>query len=176
MARAGGNPDIGSYKKDYYTDKVLPKWEMIAGWARSGLTDPQIAKNCQVGVTAFKRYLEEYEEFAEHVRTSREDATMLVENALFKRAIGYESVEVTKERRDVDGVNKLIVVKKVIKQIAPDVNAAQYWLEHRAPNKWTRNPVAGLNIEDINTGITGLALLLTKPVPVREIGSEVEDV
>lgn len=175
MSREGGNPEIYGYKKDFYRDKVQPKWEMIGAWARSGLANTTIAKNCGVSVDAFKKYLEEQEDLADWVRECREDAEIVVENALFKRATGFEYEEVTKERKmNEDGNYKLVVVKKVLKQVAPDVGAAQYWLEHRAPNKWTRNPVAGANIDGINGKIVGLAALITKPVAVRAIGSENE--
>ena len=176
MAREGGNPDlIPGYKKDYYRDKVQPKWEMIGAWCRGGLSNAQIAKNCGVSDTVFKKYLEEQEDLAEWVRESREDAELIVANALFKRATGFEYEEVVKERKkNEDGDYKLVVTKKTLKTVAPDVGAAQYWLEHRAPNKWTRNPVAGANIDGINGKIAGLAALIAKPVAVREIGSENE--
>lgn len=169
------NPNIGDYKKDYYRDKVLPKWEMIGAWARSGLANTQIAKNIGIGTSTLSRFVDEQPELADWIRESREDAEIAVENALFKRATGYEYEEVTKERKsDGDGGNKLVVTKKVLKQVAPDVGAAQYWLEHRAPNKWSRNPVAGANIDGINGKIAGLAALIAKPVAVRAIGSENE--
>jgi hypothetical protein len=43
----------------------------------------------------------------------------LVENALLKRATGYE---------DTSG-----------KSVPPDVRAAMYWLENRRPDRWKRN-------------------------------------
>lgn len=169
-----GAEHIVGYRKDYYTDKVVPKWEMIGAWARSGLTDPQIAKNLGIGNTTFKRYLEEKEELRDYVRECREDAQIQVENALFKRATGYEYEEITKERKQdpETGKWKLVVTKKVLKQVVPDVAAAQYWLEHRAPNRWPKSPVQGVNVDQANATIVGLAALIANPVPVREIGSE----
>lgn len=168
--RNNGRSDIGGKTKDYYVDKVKPKWEMILMWARSGLSDGQIAENCGIAASTFSRFLAEHEELRDLVREGRDDAIIHVENALFKRAVGYSYVEVTKELRD----EKMVVTKRVRKEMAPDVGAATYWLEQRAPKRWTKNPMAGLDVSAINSGIQGLALLLTKPVPERAIGSENE--
>ena len=148
---------------------------MIGAWCRSGLTDPQIAKNLLIGTTTWKRFLEEKEELSDWVRECREDAQIQVENALFKRATGYEYEEVTRERRTMDdGTHKVVVTKKVLKQVAADVGAAVFWLEHRAPNKWPKQIVSAPNTESANNTIVGLAALLQNPVTVRQIGSENE--
>lgn len=52
-----------------------------------------------------------------------EELTDLVENALHRRATGYE---------DSQG-----------KPVPPDVRAAIYWLETRRPDKWKRRHTAG---------------------------------
>ena len=111
------------------------------------------------------------------LRGAREDAAMLVENALFKRAIGFQSKETTRERKFDEelGRFKIVTTKVVYKQIAGDVGAQQYWLEHRAPTRWEKTPTIALDIMKINESITNLANLVGNPVVVREIGSELID-
>jgi hypothetical protein len=142
-----GNPDVnsGKYIKDYWTDKVKPKLELITGWARNGLSNEQIALNLGIGITTFAGYRKQHEELEDALRLGREDAEVFVENALFKRATGYRYKEVTKERvkvydedGDWTGEYKMVVKKSVTKEVAPDVSAQIYWLEHRAPNRWSK--------------------------------------
>ena len=51
-----------------------------------------------------------------------------VENALLKRALGYQYDEITYE----DGEK----IKRVTKQVAPDTTAQIFWLKNRRPSKW----------------------------------------
>ena len=169
-------------KQAYWPTQVKPKLEMIAGWARNGLSNPQIALNLGIGKSTFQRYITEHEELAEILRSGREDAEVIVENALFKRACGYNYVEATKERQKVYDENgdwtgkwKMVNTKKVLKHVQGDVGAQTYWLEHRAPSRWEKNPTAGMDVEAINTGIKSLAQLLLNPVKERPIGSEEDE-
>ena len=68
----------------------------------------------------------------EALKKGKEVVDIQVENALLKRALGYEFVEVTKELAETG----LIVTKKVTKQQAPDTTAAIFWLKNRKPNEW----------------------------------------
>lgn len=68
----------------------------------------------------------------EALKKGKEVVDIQVENALLKRALGYEFVEVTKELTDAG----LLVTKEVTKQQAPDTTAAIFWLKNRKPNEW----------------------------------------
>lgn len=166
-------------KVDYYPLKVQPKLDMIEGWARNGMSNKQIALNLGVGESTFQRHLRDYQELKDALRNGREDAEIIVENALFKRACGYNYVEATKERQKVydeygdwTGKYEMVSTKRVLKHVQGDVNAQTYWLEHRAPHRWEKNPMPGIDISIVNTGIKSLADLLANPVDEREIGSE----
>lgn len=168
-------------KKDYWKTRVKPKLEMVTGWARNGATDSQIYMNLGIGETTWYRFLNEHEELSEALRLGREDAEVAVENALFKRAVGYRYNEVYRERKKVldedgewTGEWELIVTKKVTKHVQPDVNAQTYWLEHRAPKRWEKNPTPGVDAGIVNEAIQSLAQLLANPVKERAIGSENE--
>jgi hypothetical protein len=149
--------------------------------ARNGLSNEQIALNLGIGETTFYTFVHKHEELEEALISAREDAEIIVENALFKRAVGYRYKETTKERiRVLDedgkwtGQYTMKTTKVVEKEVAPDVGAAQYWLEHRAPKRWERNPMPGLDIQTITEGLKSLAQLIQTPQPERAIGSEDE--
>lgn len=61
---------------------------------------------------------------------------MEVENALLKRALGYEYQEERIEVSEKDG--KRII--QTIKHVVPDTTAQIYWLKNRRPDKWRDKP------------------------------------
>ena len=68
----------------------------------------------------------------EALKKGKEVVDIQVENALLKRALGYEFIEVTKELTDAG----LLITKEVTKLQAPDTTAAIFWLKNRKPNEW----------------------------------------
>ena len=121
-------------KSKYETD-VKPRLVEIEAWKRDGLTDEQICKNLGISVDTFYRYKAKYSEFSEAIKKGKEVADIEVENALFKRAIGYTYKEVTKEVKDIDG-KKSTFIKEVTKVVPGDVAAQIFWLKNRKSNNW----------------------------------------
>lgn len=81
-----------------------------------------------------------------------------VENALLKRALGYEYEEVTTEeevyptgKTDEDG-NPINIIKtktkRTTKMVIPDTTAQIFWLKNRRPDKWRDKPIT---VEDTTT-------------------------
>lgn len=67
--------------------------------------------------------------------SKRDDrANRQVEEALLKRAVGYEYTEDTYERRSGEG--EMVLVKQVRKHQPPDPKTAMWWLEKREPFRW----------------------------------------
>ena len=58
-----------------------------------------------------------------------------IERSLVKRATGYPYTETYREI-DPDDSNKMIIVKKVRKQMAPDVAAIKHWQSNMDPDNW----------------------------------------
>ncbi|MGM0238505.1 HNH endonuclease [Enterococcus sp. AZ103] len=71
---------------------------LLEGWARDGLSDEQIASNMGISTATLYNYKKKYLEILEALKRGKEVADYEVENALFKSALGYEYIEVTKER------------------------------------------------------------------------------
>lgn len=122
---------------------------LIEGWARDGLTDEQIAHNMGIAYSTFKEWKKKYSAFSATLKRNKEVVDRIVENSLFKRAVGYDYEEVTKERRknpDTDEYEE-VVTKRVLKHVAPDVTAQIYWLKNRKPDVWREKQVAETNNE-----------------------------
>lgn len=137
-------------KSKYETD-VLPRLVEIEAWKRDGLTDEQIFKNLGISRDTFYKYKEKYSDFSEAIKKGKEVADIEVENALFKRAIGYKYKEVIKEVKEIDG-KKSTYVKEVIKEMPGDVAAQIFWLKNRKSSKWKDKQ--DIDIEDNNVSIT----------------------
>ena len=137
-------------KSKYETD-VLPRLVEIEAWKRDGLTDEQIFKNLGISRDTFYKYKEKYTDFSDALKKGKEVADIEVENALFKRAIGYKYKEVIKEVKEIDG-KKTTYVKEVIKEMPGDVGAQIFWLKNRKSSKWKDKQ--DIDIEDNNVSIT----------------------
>lgn len=137
-------------KSKYETD-VKPRLVEIEAWKRDGLTDEQIFKNLGISRDTFYKYKEKYSDFSEAIKKGKEVADIEVENALFKRAIGYKYKEVIKEVKEIYG-KKTTYVKEVIKEMPGDVAAQIFWLKNRKSSKWKDKQ--DIDIEDNNVSIT----------------------
>lgn len=143
-------------------EQVKEKLILIEGWARDGLTDEQIANNLNIATSTFYEYKKEYPEFSEALKKGKEVVDYEVENALLKRALGYDYEEKTYEMRYNEQLNKYVEVltKRVTKQVAPDTTAQIFWLKNRQSSKWRdkqqiehsgniNNPFEGLSTEEL---------------------------
>lgn len=137
-------------KSKYETD-VKPRLIEIEAWKRDGLTDEQICKNLGIVKDTFYKYKEKYTDFSDALKKGKEVADIEVENALFKRAIGYKYKEVIKEVKEIDG-KKSTYIKEVIKEMAGDVAAQIFWLKNRKSSKWKDKQ--DIDIEDNSVSIT----------------------
>lgn len=120
----------------WLTEDGLKKLE---AWARRGLTDEQIAHNCGVDRKTLGRWKRRYDPIRLTLTQAKDVADMAVENALHKRAVGYEVREVTQNRDRKTG--EMVVSKVVTKEIAPDPTSMIFWLKNRMPEFWKDRPV-----------------------------------
>lgn len=129
-------------RKSKYQTHVEPKLLLIEAWARDGMIQEDIAKKLGVAMSSFSDYKNKFPELSEALKRGQEVVDVEVENALFKRAVGYRYDEVTKEAsREMDeetGEYKTVMVetKRVTKEVQPETAAAIFWLKNRRPDKW----------------------------------------
>lgn len=131
------------------------KWESVKGklaqvemWARSGLTEKQIAKNLGISVATLEVYKNERPEFIETLKKGKDVADFEVENALYQKALGYDveeqkAVKVTNTYYDENGKKcqkEEVVVVPVMRHIPADTTAQIFWLKNRRRQQWRDNP------------------------------------
>lgn len=120
--------------KDWLTEEGLL---LLEGWARDGLTDVQIAENIGCSRSTLAKWKKEQSDISDTLKKGKEVVDRQVENALFKRAVGFHYVEeVATPAGDV---------VQLTKYERPDVTAGIYWLRNRKRGIW--NNKDGIEIE-----------------------------
>ena len=105
---------------------------LIEGWARDGLTDEQIAGNMGVSRSTLNEWKKKYPDIQDSLKKGKEIVDRQVENALLKRALGYEYEEI-KEKYEFGELSERTVTKK---QVVPDTTAQIFWLKNRKSKDW----------------------------------------
>ncbi|MBT2287988.1 helix-turn-helix domain-containing protein [Paenibacillus albidus] len=115
---------------------------LLEGWARDGLTDEQISGNMGVKRQTLYDWKNRFPDISDALKKGKEVIDRQVENALLKRALGYQYDEVTREAsREIDEetgeyVHKMIETKRVTKEVQGDTTAQIFWLKNRKPEQW----------------------------------------
>ena len=106
-------------------------------------------------------YKREHLDILEALKRGKEVVDIEVENALLKRALGYQYKEVKTEEYDTeDGPGKRVTT--TVKEVVQDTTAQIFWLKNRKPEVWrdkqnvelsgeikTNNPYAGLTTDEL---------------------------
>lgn len=108
---------------------------LLGAWARDGLTDEEIAAKCGVSRSTLAEWKKRYPDISDTLKKGKDIVDSEVENALLKRALGYEYKEVMTEESE-DGFKRRVTTKQVL----PDVTAQIFWLKNRRPDKWRDKP------------------------------------
>lgn len=117
----------------------------IEGWARDGLTEEQIADNMGISRSTLSEWKNLYSDISDTLKRGKEVVDRQVENALLKRALGYEYEEVS-EKYELGILTERKVTKK---QVVPDTTAQIFWLKNRKPIDWRDKP-EGESVKDEN--------------------------
>lgn len=105
---------------------------LLEGWAREGLTDEQIAKNCNISRSTLSEWKKKHADISDTLKKGKEVVDYEVENALLKKALGYTIVL---EEEKVDKYGDVHTLKKDV-HIPGDTTAQIFWLKNRKPEKW----------------------------------------
>lgn len=125
--------------------EVKDKLHHVEKWARDGLTEEQIAKNLGIAKSTLNEYKNEHSDLLTAIKRGRAGVVTEIENALVRRALGYEYEEVKTYIKDENG--KIVkYTEKTKKYLPPDVGACAILLKNKDRGNWSDNP-AKLEIE-----------------------------
>ena len=130
--------DIGKAgRKGKYQEWLTPDGlTMLEGLARDGLTDELICKKIGIGSRTFYEWMERFPQMAQAIKKGKAPVDIQVENALLKRALGYEYEETITEVEELAGGHQKKHIRKVTKHCPPDTTAQIFWLKNRRPERW----------------------------------------
>ena len=162
--------------KTSYQNDVEPKLSLITAWARNGIIDKDIAFNLGIAYSTLRRYSLNHEALKAALSVGKDEADMIVVNALYQRALGQEYEE-TKITIETTGSGKNVKenkkVEKTKKWLPPSTTAQIYWLKNRIQNSWRDNPkdpAENNKISDeMRQAIEALYMLVQNPTQNRNI-------
>lgn len=102
---------------------------LLRGWVREGLGEADIAERMGVSEAVLRTWKRRYTAIREALDNSMD---YRVEDALLKKALGYENVE-RKVEISAKGERKEV---ETVKQVGPDMSAISMWLKKRRPAQW----------------------------------------
>lgn len=105
---------------------------LIEGWARDGLTEDQIAHNMGIVRSTLSEWKLKFKDISDALKKGKEVVDREVENALLKRALGYDYTEQRIEKSDKDGTK----IVQILKHVPGDTTAQIFWLKNRKPDVW----------------------------------------
>lgn len=120
--------------------KTIQHWEKeeqlkkIEDWASKGLSVSEVASNIGITGRTLYNWRNKSDSIFHALTKGQETAVEILENALFKRAVGYDIEEVT-YRYDEQG-NKT-KQRSQTKHIYPDVTALKFALINKSSGKWS---------------------------------------
>ena len=119
----------------------------LEAWARDGLTDEQIANNIGISARTLYHWKNKHVQIFQSLKRGKEVVDIEVENALLKRALGYDYEEYKEVQRVVDGkkYHEKIMMKR---HCPPDVTAQIFWLKNRKPTDWRDKNIVELDGEE----------------------------
>ena len=130
---------------------------LLAGWARDGLTDEQIANSMNISVATLYNYKNKHQEILETLKKNKEIVDYEVENSLFKKTQGYnakvlKNVKVKRVEYNENGF-KSKEYEEVVEvydevHIPADTTAQIFWLKNRNPNQWREKPIEATDKDD----------------------------
>jgi excinuclease UvrABC ATPase subunit len=152
---------------------------IVEGLARDGLDNKDVAKYFNYSETYFSELVNSISELSEALKKGRKPLEILVENSLYRRAVGGTKVK-TQVRRFLEercqcegndkkcpeckGTGKILItdvelVQETVSELPPDVGAAAFWLKQKKSEVWNKQPT---KIE------TESNITLTGSIPIEE--------
>jgi len=115
--------------KTKYDPETFPV--LVEKYALEGMIEKDIAAKMGVSVSTFEMYKNTIPEFLQALKRGKAPIDTEVENALLKRALGFDYEE-TKTTTEDDKIK----FETSTKHAAPDTTACIFWLKNRKPKEW----------------------------------------
>lgn len=105
---------------------------LLRGWVRAGVPEAELARRMGVSAATLREWAAKNPALRDALAERGDAVDYAVEDALLRKALGYESTE-RKVEVSAKGERK---ETETVKQIGPDVSAISLWLKKRRPETW----------------------------------------
>jgi transcriptional regulator with XRE-family HTH domain len=119
--------------------EIQDKLHFVEKWARDGLTEEQIAKNLGITRSTLSAYKLKNKDLVDAIKRGRAGIITEIENALVKRALGFNYDEVKTYHKHEDG-KTVVYQEKTTRYLPPDVGACAILLKNKDRGNWSDNP------------------------------------
>ena len=112
-----------------------------------------------IAYSTFKEWVKKFPALSATIKKGKAPVDIEVENALYKRAIGFTYEETTTDveqiptsKLDEDGnpiIREIVHKKTVTKTALPDPTAMIFWLKNRRPDRWRDKQDVAVNTEPV---------------------------
>jgi hypothetical protein len=138
-------------KKEDKNKPISEKKELILRLAKFGRSLNEIAEVILVSREDLDAHLKHNTEFKNEIKVADKMADLRVEESLFKKATGYDTVEHITIFIPTDENGESFKIKEkreVNKYIPADTTSAISWLINRRPDRWSKNPAANADLNE----------------------------
>lgn len=120
-------------------ESVKAKLHLVEKWARDGISQEDIAKALGISITTLNSYKNEHPEILRAIKRGKETLITELENALIKKALGYdyEEKKVYTKTENGQAVTYTEITKK---HQPPDTGALFGLLKNKDPEHYSDNP------------------------------------
>ena len=135
------------------------KLTLLKGWARNGLTNQQIAHNMGINPKTLYDWMNKNEALREALKKTKEVVDIEVENALFKKALGYnvtvqkafklKDIIYNENGKKISETERIEYAEEEI-HVPADTTAQIFWLKNRKRNDWRDRVEYEANNEELN--------------------------
>lgn len=135
------------------------KLTLLEAWARDGLTDEQIAHNMGIRRETLYDYKNKFPNISNALKKGKEIVDIEVENALHKKALGYnvpvrkafkvKEVIYNDNGKKIKETEHLEYADEEI-HVPADTTAQIFWLKNRKKNQWRDKVEYETNNDDLN--------------------------
>lgn len=113
---------------------------------RLGATDKEIAAFFGVRESTLNNWKLKHPSFVESLKRGKDEVDGLVEQSLFRRAMGYSH-----QSEKVFQYQGAIVRAKTVEHYPPDTTACIFWLKNRQPDSWRDRREENQGSDDVQT-------------------------
>lgn len=134
------------HETNKYETHVRPKFKYIEEALKGGSTEEETAKAIGISYASWKNYKKAHKEFSGLIVSAKQESDLPVISALYQAAVGGQIV---KEHKVVtkNGETEEYTIEK---EMAPNIDAAKFWLTNRRPKDFKNKQAAIVEAEIVD--------------------------